>query len=77
MGEGAGLFLVTQMPNADPRKRLREIRDEEERVEALRPERDRLIRQATTEQVSQRTLAKETGLSKSRIGQIASVPLDE
>jgi hypothetical protein len=66
------------MPPIDTRKRLREIRDEERRVASLVPERNRLIREAAGRGDSQRELAKDTDLSKSRIGQIVrSRRLDE
>ncbi len=49
----------------------------DERRAELRAERDPLIRQGVGERTSQRTLAEDTGLSKSRIGQIAPASLDE
>ncbi len=66
------------MPPIDIRKRLREIRDHQREAEELTPERDRLIAAAIDRGDSQRELAKDTGLSKSRIGQIARrLDLDE
>lgn len=65
------------MVHLSPLPRLREIRDEERRlercIESLRPERDQLIRRAAAEKrYSQRTIAGSTGLSRSRIHQIVS-----
>jgi hypothetical protein len=58
------------MPDVDPLKRLREIREEQRRAVALVPERDRLIRRAAAEKHSQRLIAKAAGLTRARVGQI-------
>lgn len=74
----AGWGHSLPMPPIDIRKRLREIRDHQREAEELTPERDRLIAAAIDRGDSQRELAKDTGLSKSRIGQIARrLDLDE
>lgn len=51
--------------------RLREIRDIQRAAAALSPERDELIRGALKEGHSERQVAKASGLSPSRIDQIA------
>jgi len=58
------------MPDADPRKRLREIRDIQLAAAALTSERDRLLREAVEAGHSRRKLSKDVGLSRSRVGQI-------
>jgi cell division protein FtsL len=51
--------------------RLREIRDIQRAAVALSSERDKLIRKALDEGYSERQVAKASGLSHSRIDQIA------
>lgn len=62
------------MPSADPLKRLREIREQEELLEAqwivLRKGRDPLIKSAAAAGYSQQKIAGATGLTRARIGQI-------
>lgn len=71
-GEGAGFFLVTQMPNADPLNRLREIRDEEEvledRLKMLQAERNISIRKHVRQEgFSERKVAHAAGISQPRV----------
>jgi hypothetical protein len=59
------------MPSQNPLQRLREIRAEQRRARALTAERDRLIRQALKQGISERQVAAAAGLTPGRINQIA------
>jgi|GEM_PF-5024941 len=69
------------MPHLDPLKRLREIRNEESHLErskeALKPERDRLIRWAVSRGSTQGELEIATGLDQSTISRIVKGSEDD
>jgi len=54
----------------NPLPRLRRIRDEIRRTDALYPERDRLIREAIDHGYSERQIAKAAGVHHTRVNQI-------
>jgi len=54
----------------NPLPRLRRIRDEIRRKDALYPQRDRLIRQAVEQGYSERQIAKAAGVHHTRVNQI-------
>jgi DNA-directed RNA polymerase specialized sigma subunit len=54
----------------NPLPRLRILRDEIRRIDALRDERDRLIRKAAKEGKTQQQIADAAGLSQGRVNQI-------
>ena len=58
------------MADDNPLPRLRRIRDEIRRKEALYPERDRLIREAVEQGYSERQIAKAAGVHHTRVNQI-------
>lgn len=58
------------MAGRNPLPRLREIRDDERRVKAQKPERDRLIREAVEQGKTERQIAEAAGVHHSRVNQI-------
>lgn len=62
------------MAGRNPLPRLRQIRDEERRIEArlkaLKPERDRLIRESVKQEKTERQIAEAAGVHHSRVHQI-------
>jgi hypothetical protein len=54
----------------NPLPRLRRIRDEIRRIDALIPQRDRLIREAVEQGYSERQIAKAAGVHHTRVNQI-------
>jgi DNA-binding transcriptional regulator LsrR (DeoR family) len=58
------------MPQQNPLPRLREIRDQQRRAQALIAERDHLIRVAATQGLTERQIAEASGLSQPRVHRI-------
>lgn len=58
------------MAGENPLPLLRRIRDEIRRIEALFPERDRLIHQAIEQGYSERQIAAAAGVHHTRVNQI-------